>query len=98
MATGVIKSVTNGGSFGSVFCTDLNSVNSITGRLILSSTNETSLNTPYKAGLTGGAVAGETLSYFNSTNWGTQLSFATGMTDLFVRALSNGTWSSWRKI
>ena len=60
---------------------------------------QNTLNTPYKAGLSGVNVAGITMSYAGfDKQFGIQLSFATGRNEIFERTLSAGTWSSWRKL
>ncbi len=65
-------------------------------RIVL--TNPDTLNTPYKAGLTGGSSAG--VAYINMTtvNYGEILYFVSGKNQIYSIHKSAGTWGDWDKI
>ena len=72
--------------------------NTITiGKVELFKTDGSTLNTPYKQGLTP-YQANVILSYASSANYAVQLALLTGNTPMYVRSLKNSTWTLWKPV
>ncbi len=77
--------------------TDANNLG-IVGQKTIDRTDGNTLNTPYKAGLTGSYASGEIETYFSSTSYGIQIGYSTGKNVIFTRELNNGVWGSWKQL
>lgn len=75
------------------YVSDLNNC-SITGEKITVKTNESTLNTPYKVGITGLTI-GSVDIYNLDINFELQIYNAFGSVNRYVRSKNNGTWSDW---
>lgn len=76
---------------------DCNNVG-IVGEKTTYKTNENTLNTPYKSGLTNGYSAGLVETYLSSNANGIQLHYSTGEIYIFMRKLIDGVWKDWKKV
>lgn len=76
------------------FATDCNSVE--TGKIQRFRFNSSTLNTPYKQGITAFSE-GWVESYLSNANYGIQTAYATG-NDEYTRILNNGTWGNWYSV
>ena len=61
-------------------------------------TNGDTLNTPYKAGLTGTLIGAYILTITGSATYGKQIAYINGGNYHFERSMSNGNISTWRKV
>ena len=59
--------------------------------------NANTLNTPYKAGLTGGA-SGTAYLNISSATYGTILYIASGSNRIFLACKAGGTWGDWIEV